>query len=86
MIRAPAPAIAAIPEIHAASSMRNSGPMMTVPSDANPIPAADVREGPGIASISVSVPSASHGSGRTVCRHRAIPDFPALEPPLRTIT
>jgi hypothetical protein len=44
------------------------------------------REDPGIAWTSVSVPSASHGSGRTVCRHRAIPDFPALEPPLRTIT
>jgi len=28
----------------------------------------------------------SHGSGRTACRHRAIPDFPELEPPLSTIT
>jgi len=40
----------------------------------------------GIAWTSVSVPKASHGSGRTACRHRAIPDFPELEPPLRTIT
>ena len=86
MIRAPARAIAAIPSIHAASSVRNSGPTMTSPSDANSIPAAEVRVETGTASTSVSVPKASHGSGRIACRHRAIPDFPELEPPLRTIT
>jgi hypothetical protein len=86
MIRAPARAIVAIPAIHAASSARNSGPTMTSPPGANSIPAADVRMDVGMASISVSVPKASHGSGRTACRHRAIPDFPELEPPLRTIT
>jgi hypothetical protein len=47
---------------------------------------AAVGEEAGIAWISVSTPKASHGSGRTACRHRAIPDFPELEPPLRTIT
>jgi hypothetical protein len=86
MIRAPARAIAAIPAIHAASSARNSGPTTTSPSGANSIPAADVRAETGIAWISVSVPKASHGSGRTACRHPAIPDFPELEPPLSTIT
>jgi hypothetical protein len=40
----------------------------------------------GIASISVSVPRVSHRSGKTVCRHQAIPDFPELEPPLRMIS
>jgi hypothetical protein len=48
--------------------------------------AADIRAETGIAWISVSVPRASHGSGRTACKHRAIPDFPELEPPLSTIT
>jgi hypothetical protein len=50
------------------------------------IPAAGIRADTGIAWISVSTPKASHGSGRTACRHRAMPDFPELEPPLRTIT
>lgn len=59
---------------------------MTSPSGANSIPAADVRVASGIAWISVSTPKVSHGYGRTACRHRAIPDFPELEPPLRTIT
>ena len=86
MIRAPARAIAAIPSIHAASSARNSGPTMTAPSGANSIPAADVCMDTGMASTSVSTPRVSHGSGSTACRHRAIPDFPELEPPLRTIT
>jgi hypothetical protein len=86
MIRAPARAMAATPSIHAASSVRNSGPTVTPPSAANSIPAADIREDTGIAWISVSTPKASHGSGRIACRHRAIPDFPELEPPLRTIT
>ncbi len=40
----------------------------------------------GIAWMSVSTPKTNHGSGKTACRHRAIPDFPELEPPLRTIT
>jgi hypothetical protein len=39
----------------------------------------------GIASTSVSTPNDSQGSGSTACRHRAIPDFPELDPPLRTI-
>ena len=59
---------------------------MTSPSGANSIPAAGIREDTGIAWISVSTPKASQGFGRTACRHRAIPDFPELEPPLRTIT
>ena len=86
MIRAPARAIAATPFIHAASSARNCGPRMTAPSEAKSIPATDLRGDTGIACISVSTPKVSHGSGRTACRHRAIPDFPELEPPLRTIT
>jgi hypothetical protein len=86
MTRAPARATAATPSIHAASSVRNSGLMVTSPPGANSIPAADDRMDAGIAWISVSTPKASHGSGRTACRHRAIPDFPELEPPLRTIT
>ena len=76
--------IAATPSIHAASSARNSGLTMTAPSGANSIP--DSREAAGIAWISVSTPKTSHGSGRTACRHRAIPDLPELEPPLSTIT
>ncbi|GGP01607.1 hypothetical protein GCM10012278_05520 [Nonomuraea glycinis] len=64
----------------------NSGPTLTVPSGANSIPAAELCIAAGMASIMVSVPKASHGSGRTACRHRTRPDFPELEPPLRTIT
>ena len=86
MIRAPALAIAAIPAIHVASRVRNSGPTTTSPSGANSIPAADVCMDIGIAWTSVSVPNASQGSGRIACRHRAIPDLPELEPPLSTIT
>ena len=86
MIRAPASAIAATPAIHAASSARNSGPMATAPPGGNWMPEADVCAETGIASISVSTPRLSHGSGRIACRHRAIPDFPELDPPLRTIT
>ena len=78
--------IAAIPAIHAASSARNSGPTMTSPSRANSMPPADVCRDIGIAWTSVSVPKTSHGSGRTACRHLAIPDLPELDPPLRTIT
>jgi hypothetical protein len=70
----------------AVTSARNSGPVMTSPSGANSIPAAGIREDVGVAWISVSTPMASHASGRTACRYRAIPDFPELEPPLRTIT
>jgi hypothetical protein len=86
IIRAPACAIAAIPLIHAASSARNSRPMLTSPSGAIWIPAAEDCLDAGIASVSVSVPKASQGSGSTACKHRAIPDFPELEPPLRMIT
>lgn len=49
------------------------------------MPASDACMDAGIAWISVSTPKASQGSGRTACRHRAIPDFPELEPPLSTI-
>ncbi len=59
---------------------------MIAPSEAKSIPVTDLRGDTGIARISVSTPKASHGSGSTACRHRAIPDFPELEPPLRTIT
>lgn len=86
MTRAPARAIAATPSIHAASSVRNSGPITTPPSAANSMPVADTGEDAGIAWISVSTPKTSQGSGRTACRQRAIPDFPELEPPLSTIT
>ena len=86
MTRAPACAIAAIPAIHAVSSVRNSGPTTTSPSWPNSMPADDLCRDIGIAWTSVSVPKASHGSGRTACRHLAIPDFPELDPPLRTIT
>jgi hypothetical protein len=34
----------------------------------------------------VSTPRVNQGSDSTACRHREIPDFPELEPPLRTIT
>jgi hypothetical protein len=47
---------------------------------------ADVCRDIGIAWTRLSVPKASHGSGRTACRHRAIPDLPELDPPLSTIT
>ena len=57
---------------------------MTAPSGANSIP--DSREAAGIAWISVSTPKTSHGSGRTACRQRTIPDLPELDPPLSTIT
>ncbi len=80
--RAPARAIAAIPSIHAASKLLNSGPTITSPSGVTSITAPDE----GIAPISVSTPKASQGSGRTACRHRTIPDLPELDPPLRTIT
>ena len=86
MIRAPACAIAAIPAIHVASRVRNSGPTAIWPSSANSMPAADVCMDVGIAWIRSSVPKASQGSGKIACRHRAIPDFPELEPPLSTIT
>ena len=50
------------------------------------MPVADICRASGMAWISVSTPKASHGSGRTACKHRAIPDLPELEPPLSTIT
>jgi hypothetical protein len=61
-------------------------PMLTSPSGAIWIPAAEACMDAGIASVSVSVPKASQGSGSMACRHRAIPDFPELDPPLRMIT
>jgi hypothetical protein len=85
MTRAPARAIAATPSIHAASSVRNSGPTTTSPFAANSIPASDAPIDAGIAWTSVSTPKANQGSSRTDCRHRTIPDFPELDPPLRTI-
>lgn len=81
MTLAPARAIAATPSIHAACSAPKAGPTLTPPSGANSRSLSG-----GIASISESTPKVSHGSGITACRHRAIPDFPELEPPLRTIT
>jgi hypothetical protein len=36
-------------------------------------------------SMNESHPNASHGSGNVACRHRTMPDFPELEPPLRMI-
>jgi hypothetical protein len=86
MIRTPARAIAATPSIHAASSARNSGPTTISPSAAKSIPVADTGEDAGSAWISVSTPKTSQGSGSTAWRHRAIPVFPELEPPLSTIT
>jgi len=86
MIRAPALAIAATPFIQASSSARNCGPTLTSPSAANPMPASDACMAEGIAWMSMSTPTASQGSGRTACRHRAIPDLPELDPPFSTIT
>ena len=40
----------------------------------------------GIASMRSSTLRLSHGSGRIACRQRAMPLFPELEPPLRTMT
>ena len=59
---------------------------MTSPSSANPIPSDPSRNRAGITSINVSTPIASHASGNSACRHRAIPDLPELDPPLSTIT
>lgn len=78
--------MAATPAIHAASSARNRVPTLTPPSAANPMPPSDSRMDAGIASISVSTPTANQGSGSTPCRHREIPDLPELEPPFNTIT
>jgi hypothetical protein len=85
MIRAPAPAMAAMPAIHAASSVRNLAPTTTCPSGLNSMPPLACSDG-GIASISESTPKVSHGPGSTDWRLRAIVDLPELEPPLRTIT
>jgi hypothetical protein len=60
--------------------------MWTPPSSANSIPPSDARIAEGIDSTSMSTACTSHGSGRTACRHRAMPDFPELDPPLSTIT
>jgi hypothetical protein len=57
--------------------------MLTPPSWANSIPS---RMAAGIESTSESMLAASHGSGRTACRHRTIPDLPELDPPFNTIT
>ena len=85
MILAPARAIATTPSIQAASSARKSAPTLTPPSAAKPIPASDSCIFAGRASTNESHPNASHGSDSTACRHRMIPDFPELEPPLRMI-
>jgi len=53
---------------------------------ANPMPASPAWSEAGSDSTNPSMPKASHGSGRTACRHRTIPDLPELEPPLSTIT
>lgn len=86
MTRAPARTIATIPVSHAASRVLNSAPTTTSPSGPNSIPASDSRMAAGSASTNVSVPKVSHGSGNTACRHRAIADFPELDPPLSMIT
>jgi hypothetical protein len=85
MTLAPARAIATTPSIQAASSARKSAPTLTPPSAATTIPSSDACIFAGIASTNESHPNASHGSGSTACRHRTIPDFPELEPPLRMI-
>jgi hypothetical protein len=64
------------------SSTRKSAPTLTLPSAAISIPSSDACILAGIASMNESTPNASHGSVRTACRHRTIPDFPELEPPL----
>ncbi len=40
----------------------------------------------GIAASSESTPKVSHGRGKMSCRCRTIAAFPALDPPLTTIT
>ncbi|GGX25456.1 hypothetical protein GCM10010353_45530 [Streptomyces chryseus] len=85
MILAPARAIATMPSVQAASSARKSAPTLTRPSAANTIPSPEARILAGMASTNESHPKANHGSGSTDCRHRTIPDFPELEPPLRMI-
>ena len=83
--RAPDLTIATTPSRQAASNARKSAPTLTPPSAANTIPPSDSRILAGSASTNESHPNASHGSGSTACRHRTIPDFPELEPPLRMI-
>ena len=86
MTRAPARAVAATPPSTPSSSVRNAGPTPPChPGELHrlhPMPCMDA----GMAWTSVSVPKASHGSGRIACRHRAIPDLPELDPPFSTIT
>lgn len=74
------------PARQAASSRVNSSPTLTPPSAANSIPVPEDWSEAGIDSTNPSIPKASHGSGRTACRQRTIPDLPELEPPLSTIT
>ena len=76
--------MAAMPAIHAASSVRKAGPTTTCPSGLNSTPPA-CSDG-GIASISELTPNISHGCGSTDWRWPAIVDLPELEPPLSTIT
>ena len=68
------------------SKVRNSVPTVMEPSGANSIPAVEVRIEAGMAAINVSTPNVIQGFGRIACRQRTIPDFPALEPPFKTIT
>jgi hypothetical protein len=62
-------------------------PTTIAPSCPNSIPEepADFSDG-GSVSMNWSTPSLIHGSGRIACKHRAIPVFPELDPPLSTIT
>lgn len=48
-------------------------------------PDSDTSDG-GSVSMNWSAPSRIHGSGKIACKHRAIPVFPELDPPLSTIT
>jgi len=86
MTLAPARTISAIPAIQAVCSAMKSAPTLTVPSAPNVTPASDAVIFAGSASMNESTPKANQGSGSSACRHRRIPDFPELEPPLSTIT
>ena len=65
-----------LPERAARPTTSPSGPISIPP----PLPIAA-----GSASTKSSTLNASQGSGSTACRHRTIPVFPELDPPLMTI-
>src|ERR1019366_10035545 len=69
---------------HALRRTRIAGPTVIWPSDATSIPEREPQRRGGIASIGVSTPKISHGSGSSDRRQRAIVDLPELEPPFRT--